>query len=73
MTDQSTDRTVSERQRIDPFALLAGLATLLVAGYVLSDGPSWLGTVDFRWVLAGGAALTGTLMLIASMRGGRND
>ncbi|MBK1789358.1 hypothetical protein [Prauserella cavernicola] len=60
------------RTGVDVFAMLAGIATLLVSAYVLSDGHNWFPSVDMRWVLAGGAVLVGTLMLVASMRPGRN-
>lgn len=55
---------------VDPVALVAGVLTLLVSAYVLSDGASWLPVFDLRWVLAGGAVLVGVLMLAASLRGG---
>jgi hypothetical protein len=59
------------RRGVDWFTLVAGVATLLVSAYVLSDGDSWLPSFDLRWILAGGAVLVGVLMLGASMRGGR--
>ncbi|WP_216210357.1 hypothetical protein [Amycolatopsis aidingensis] len=57
------------RRGVDWFTLIAGIATLLVSGYVLSDGASWLPAADLRWVLAGGAVLIGVLMLVSSLRG----
>ncbi len=60
-----------KRRGVDLFTLLAGVATLLISAYVLSDGDSWLPSFDLRWILAGGAVLVGVLMLGASMRGGR--
>jgi hypothetical protein len=57
-----------ERRGLDVFTLLLGLATLLVSGYVLTDGAHWLPSFDLRWALAGGAVLVGVLMLAASMR-----
>jgi hypothetical protein len=63
-----------ERRRgVDVFTLILGIATLLVSGYVLSDGAGWLPSFDVKWVLAGGAVFVGILMLGASMRGGRHD
>ncbi|SFB32120.1 hypothetical protein SAMN05216266_108124 [Amycolatopsis marina] len=59
------------RRGVDLFTLVAGVATLLISAYVLSDGDSWLPSFDLRWILAGGAVLVGVLMLGASMRGGR--
>ncbi|EHR49070.1 hypothetical protein SacmaDRAFT_0774 [Saccharomonospora marina XMU15] len=61
------------RRRVDIVTLLSGVAALLVSAYVLSDGATWLPDVDLRWVLAGGAVLVGTLLLAASMRGGRRE
>lgn len=61
------------RRRPDLLTLLAGIATLLVASYVLSDGATWLPVLDARWVLAGGAVLVGVLLLAGSLRGGRRD
>lgn len=56
------------RRRVNLFTLVLGVATLLVSGYLLTDGVSWLPTLDLRWILAGGAVLVGALMLGASMR-----
>jgi fatty acid desaturase len=58
------------RRGVEVFTLVLGLATLLVSGYVLTDGAAWtwLPRFDPRWVLAGGAVLVGVLMLGASMR-----
>lgn len=71
MADQDEQQVTRRRPRVDAFTLLAGLATLFVSAYVLSDGPDWIGSFDLRWALAGAAVLVGTLMLIASMRGER--
>lgn len=69
------DESGIERSKrpVDFVTLLSGIAALLVSAYVLSDGVTWLPEMDLRWVLAGGAVLIGTLMLAASMRGGRRD
>lgn len=56
------------RRRVNLFTLVLGVATLLVSDYLLTDGVSWLPTLDLRWILAGGAVLVGALMLGASMR-----
>lgn len=56
------------RRGFDPLALVAGLATLAVSGYVLSDGPQWIGIPDMRWILAGVAVLVGIGMLASSLR-----
>lgn len=53
---------------MDPFTLLAGIATLLVSGYVLGDGSGWWPDVDFRWMIAGAAVLAGVILLGSSFR-----
>ncbi|UKD54033.1 hypothetical protein L3Q65_40150 [Amycolatopsis sp. FU40] len=58
----------ARRRGIDWITLIVGVATLLVSGYVLTDGSSWLPTFDFRWIIAGGAVFCGILMLGASFR-----
>ncbi|PXY32258.1 hypothetical protein [Prauserella muralis] len=70
MADQENGNVQQRRPGVDVLTLLAGIATLLVSAYVLSDGVTWLPAFDLRWVLAGGAVLVGTLMLAASVRGG---
>ncbi len=65
------DRQV-QRRRFDPMLLVAGLATLAVAGYILSYHYVQLPPLDTRWVLAGGGLLVGLLMLTASLRPGRH-
>jgi hypothetical protein len=69
--DQAPAETQPRRRGMDGFTLVAGIVTLLISGYVLSDGASWMPAFDLRWVLAGGAVLIGVLMLAASLRGGR--
>ena len=64
MADRDT-----ERRGPDLLTLLAGVATLLVSGYVLSDGASWLPSMDPRWLIAGGALVVGLILLAASLRG----
>jgi hypothetical protein len=67
------DRTTEEtrRRRPDLLTLLAGVGTLLVSSYVLSDGAIGVGSLNPTWLLAGGALLVGVLMLASSMRGKR--
>lgn len=67
------DNTAEEtrRRRPDLLTLLAGLGTLLVASYVLTDGAFWVPSLNPTWLLAGGALLVGVLMLASSLRGGR--
>jgi hypothetical protein len=61
------DREQNETKRFpDVLTLLAGLGTLLVSAYVITDG-------GFRvpnptWLLAGGALLVGVLLLASSLR-----
>ena len=56
------------RRRPDIFTLIVGLVALVASAYALTDGSIWLPTIDFRWVLAGGALLIGLLLLVASLR-----
>lgn len=68
MADRDNDRQV-ERRGPDALTLIAGVATLLVSSYVLTDGAIRISGPDLRWVIAGGALLVGLLLLIASLRG----
>jgi hypothetical protein len=67
------DRDEKTKRGPDLFTLIAGIATLVVSGYVLTDGQMWLPEMNPTWVLAGGALLVGVLMLASSLRGGRRD
>ncbi|RSM68126.1 hypothetical protein DMH04_47395 [Kibdelosporangium aridum] len=62
------DTEKTERKRVDLLTLFAGLATLLLSAYVLTDGQTWLPSFDPRWLLAGGAVLVGLLLLGSSVR-----
>ena len=55
-------------RRPDFLTMLCGLATLGVAGYVLSDGQMWVPVLDLRWIVAGGAVFAGLLFLAMSTR-----
>ncbi|HEX5405509.1 MAG TPA: hypothetical protein VFX16_24810 [Pseudonocardiaceae bacterium] len=55
----------------DPLNLIAGLITLGVAAYAVTDGRVALHGVDPKWIIAAGALLVGVLMLGASLRPGR--
>lgn len=68
MADHETGTETPVRRRPDLLTLLAGLATLFAAVYVLTDGQAWVPTLDPRWLLAGGALLVGLLMLASSLR-----
>jgi fatty acid desaturase len=64
-------QTETRRRRPDLFTLIAGLATLFVSSYVLTDGAVWWPSIDPRWLLTGGAVLVGVFLLASSLRGGR--
>lgn len=65
------DRDQNETRRGFPDLLtgLAGIGTLLVSAYVLTDGAFEI--PNPTWLLAGGALLVGILMLVSSLRGKR--
>jgi hypothetical protein len=64
------DRDQNETKRFpDALALIAGLGTLLVSAYVLTDGA--FAIPNPTWLLAGGALLVGILLLASSLRGKR--
>ena len=72
MADRDSERETGRdvrRRGPDLLTLLAGIATLLVSSYVLTDGAIWIPSLDPRWLLAGGALLVGVFMLISSVRG----
>jgi hypothetical protein len=68
---EKTRETQTRRRWPDVFTLLMGLATLVAAGYVLTDGNLWLPTADPRWLITGAALFVGILLLASSLRGGR--
>jgi len=59
------------RRGPDGLTLVAGIATLLVSAYVLTDGALWIPSLDPRWLLAGGALAVGLFLLMLSLRGRR--
>ena len=63
-----TDKTTADRKRFDPLTLFVGIAALVMAAYVLTDGQTWLPSFDPRWLLASGAVLVGLLLLGSSLR-----
>jgi hypothetical protein len=65
---EKTRDTETRRRWPDVITLLFGLATLVVSGYVLSDGNLWFPAVDPRWLITGGALLVGILLLGSSLR-----
>jgi hypothetical protein len=65
------DRDQEEPKRGFPDLLtgLAGIGTLLVSAFVLTDGAFTI--PNPTWLLAGGALLVGILLLASSLRGKR--
>jgi len=59
----------ARRRGPDPLALLVGLATLAMAVFAFAGELPDLSGVDPRWLLAGGAALVGLVLLVGSLRG----
>jgi hypothetical protein len=55
-----------DRRRPDYSTLVFGVLTLLASAYVLTDGATWLPSIDPRWLLAGVAGVIGVLFLISS-------
>ena len=70
MADYEPEREVGRRGP-DVLTLVAGIATLLVSAFVLTDGALWIPSLDPRWLVAGGALVVGLFLLMASVRGGR--
>ena len=50
MADYDSDREV-QRRGPDVLTLIAGIATLVVSSYVLTDGAIWVPSLDPRWLL----------------------
>jgi len=66
------DRDQNERRGFpDLLTGLAGIGTLLVSAYVLTDGALWVPDLNPTWLLAGGALFVGVLLLASSLRGNR--
>lgn len=68
-TDQAAG--VRRRRGPDPVALLAGLLALGMATAAFVGQVPDLSGFDPRWLLAGGAALVGLILLVGSLRGRR--
>ncbi|HEY3753541.1 MAG TPA: hypothetical protein VGL80_30485 [Pseudonocardiaceae bacterium] len=68
MTEQVATDDEPRRRWPDPLNLIAGLITLGVAVYALTDGRVALHGVDPKWIIAAGALLIGVLLLGASLR-----
>ena len=64
----------ARRRGPDPLTLLVGLATLAMAVFAFVGDLPDLSGFDPRWLLAGGAAVVGLVLLVGSLRsrsGGR--
>jgi hypothetical protein len=70
-TGEITPPVPARRRGPDPLALLVGLATLAMAVFAFVGELPDLSGFDPRWLLAGGAALVGLVLLIGSLRGRR--
>ena len=62
----------TRRRGPDPLALIVGLATLAMAVFAFVGELPDLSGVDPRWLLAGGAAAVGLVLLVGSLRGRKN-
>jgi len=65
--DQTVTTEVARRRRPDPVALVVGLLTLAMAVAAFT-GQLPMINFDPRWLLAGAAAVVGTLLLLGSLR-----
>ena len=66
----------ARRRGPDPLTLLVGLATLAMAVFAFVGDLPDLSGFDPRWLLAGGAAVVGLVLLVGSLRsrsGGRRS
>jgi hypothetical protein len=70
ISNGSTERA-ARRRGPDPLTLLVGLATLAMAVFAFVGDVPDLSGFDPRWLLAGGAALVGLMLLVGSLRGRR--
>jgi hypothetical protein len=65
--------TLARRRGPDLITLLVGLATLTMAVFAFVGELPDLSFVDPRWLLAGGAAAVGLVLLVGSLRGRSRD
>jgi hypothetical protein len=71
--DSTQETGVTSRRRSpDPVALVAGVLTLGMAMAAFVGQVPDLSGFDPRWLLAGGAAIIGLLLLVGSIRGRRS-
>jgi hypothetical protein len=71
MDATATTETARSRRGPDPVSLLVGLLTLGMALAALVGDLPDLSGFDPRWLLAGGAAFVGLMLLVGSLRGRR--
>jgi len=71
MDGTTTTETARSRRGPDPVSLLVGLLTLGMALAALVGELPDLSGFDPRWLLAGGAAVVGLMLLVGSLRGRR--
>jgi hypothetical protein len=57
------------RRGPDPLTLIVGLATLVMAVFAFVGELPDLSGFDPRWLLAGGAAVVGLVLLVGNLRG----
>lgn len=69
MDSTTTSKPTRNWRGPDPVALLVGLLTLGMAFAALVGELPDLSGFDPRWVLAGGAAFVGLLLLVGSLKG----
>ena len=60
---------LARRRGPDPLALIVGLATLVMAVFAFVGELPDLSGFDPRWLLAGGAAVVGLVLLVGNLRG----
>jgi hypothetical protein len=66
--ERDNERRVG-RARPDLLTLIAGIATLFVSTYLLTDGAIGFSSLNPSWLLASGALVVGLVLLTASLRG----
>jgi hypothetical protein len=62
------DQELQDKRGFDVVGLVFGVAALVAAAYMLSDGAAWSDFLDLRWALAGGAMVIGLGLLAGSAR-----
>ncbi len=71
-TDEAQTTNVARRRGPDPVALVVGLLSIAMAVFAFVGQVPDLSGLDPRWLLAGGAAAVGLMLLVGSLRGRRN-